>query len=248
MRFRAAVAIAFLVPAGSWDVSSATSATGDGRLRARPQTPTATFTKGMSELGMGKPRDGLLYVPPGYRPDKPAPFVVLLHGAGQDAHTLMDPMRPLADELGLVLLAPESRQGSWDVRYGGYDVDVEFIDAALAKVFAKVNIDPARIGVAGFSDGASYALSIGLINGDLFSRVAAFSPGFVGRGQYVGKPAIFVSHGTDDQVLPIGRTSRVLVPRLEDAGYKVEYHEFAGRHRVDPELLRRASKWLAATR
>jgi predicted esterase len=40
----------------------------------------------------------------------------------------------------------------------------------------------------------------------------------------------------------------VLVPRLEDAGYKVEYHEFAGRHRVDPELLRRASKWLAATR
>jgi len=31
----------------------------------------------------------------------------------------------------------------------------------------------------GFSDGASYALSVGITNGDLFTHVIAFSPGFV---------------------------------------------------------------------
>jgi poly(3-hydroxybutyrate) depolymerase len=40
-------------------------------------------------------------------------------------------------------------------------------------------VDPQRICVSGFSDGASYALSLGLANGDLFTHVAAFSPGFM---------------------------------------------------------------------
>jgi hypothetical protein len=33
--------------------------------------------------------------------------------------------------------------------------------------------------VAGFSDGASYSLSLGIGAGDVFSHVAAFSPGFM---------------------------------------------------------------------
>jgi predicted esterase len=36
----------------------------------------------------------------------------------------------------------------------------------------------ATLAVSGFSDGASYALSIGPANGDLFTHVMAFSPGF----------------------------------------------------------------------
>ncbi len=55
----------------------------------------------------------------------------------------------------------------------------------------------------GFSDGASYALSIGLTNGDLFTHVVAFSPGFASPVTYTGKPPVFVSHGTHDEVLPI---------------------------------------------
>jgi len=242
------LAVLLLVGVAGCGATAAAGEIGTGRLKARPHTPTATVTKGLSELGMSSPRDGLLYVPPSYRADTPAAFVVLLHGAGQNAHVLMDPMRPLADSLGLVLLAPESRGSSWDVRYGDYAQDVDFIDAALAKVFAKVNVDSSRVSVAGFSDGASYALSIGLINGDLFSRVAAFSPGFVGPGKPVGKPEIFVSHGTEDQILSIDRTSRVLVPRLKEAGYRVDYHEFRGRHGVNPELLRQAAAWLASKR
>jgi predicted esterase len=40
----------------------------------------------------------------------------------------------------------------------------------------------------GFSDGASYALSLGLANGDLFTHVLGFSPGFMRVPRHVGRP------------------------------------------------------------
>jgi phospholipase/carboxylesterase len=64
-------------------------------------------------------------------------------------------------------------------------------------------VDAGRLAVEGFSDGASYALSIGLTNGDLLTHVVAFSPGFASPVAYTGKPPVFVSHGTHDEVLPI---------------------------------------------
>jgi phospholipase/carboxylesterase len=35
------------------------------------------------------------------------------------------------------------------------------------------------VALGGFSDGASYALSLDLTNGDLFASLIAFSPGFI---------------------------------------------------------------------
>ncbi len=84
----------------------------------------------------------------------------------------------------------------------------------MERIFQQVFVDPNRISVGGFSDGASYALALGLANGDLFSRVIAFSPGFVPPVPRSGKPRVFVSHGDADAVLPIDRTSRRLVPAL----------------------------------
>ena len=73
-------------------------------------------------------------------------------------------------------------------------------------MFARFTVG--TVTVCGFSDGASYALSIGLANGDLFGHVLAWSPGFVAPPEFVGRPRVFVSHGTDDRVLPIDRCSR----------------------------------------
>src|SRR3546814_11208060 len=42
-----------------------------------------------------------------------------------------------------------------------YGKDLKAIDAALADLFPKVAVDPARVGIMGFSDGAAYALSVG---------------------------------------------------------------------------------------
>jgi predicted esterase len=116
----------------------------------------------------------------------------------------------------------------------------------LTAVSDRVSIDTQRIAVGGFSDGASYALLMGLTNGDVFKRIIAFSPGYLAASPPHGKPSVFVSHGTADTVLPIERCSRVIVPLLRNAGYQVEYVEFDGGHRVIPEMRERAMRWLIA--
>ncbi len=169
---------------------------------------------------------------------------VLGDGAGGDARGGLRPLEGLADEAGLLLLAPSSLGSTWDVIRGGFGPDVEALDALLAEVFSRFAVDPARLAVGGFSDGASYALSLGVTNGDLFSHVVAFSPGFIAQGTQHGAPAIFVSHGVSDAVLPIERCSRRLVPALRAAGYEVRYEEFAGGHVVPPAIAGQAVAWL----
>ena len=107
-------------------------------------------------------------------------------------------------------------------------------------------VDPGRVAVGGFSDGASYALSLGITNGDLFGHILAFSPGFTAPAAQVSSPRIFVSHGTRDEVLPIDRCSRRIVPQLERAGYEVQYREFEGGHVVPPEIRSEATDWFSA--
>jgi phospholipase/carboxylesterase len=175
---------------------------------------------------------------------RPSPLVVLLHGAGSSASAAITLLGDLADAYGLVLLAPDSRGSTWDVIRGGFGDDVAFIDRALEHVFERCPIDPARIALAGFSDGASYALSLGIGNGDLFTHLIAFSPGFAAPAAQAGRPRVFVTHGVADAVLPIDRCSRHLVPALRGGGYDVVYEEFDGGHAVPRELARRAIEWM----
>jgi predicted esterase/cyclophilin family peptidyl-prolyl cis-trans isomerase len=198
---------------------------------------------GLTALG-GRERDGLLYVPAG-RPGTPVPLMVALHGAGGGADGPMSRLRDAADEAGFVLLALDSRGRTWDAVLAGYGPDVVVMDRSLRAVFQRCPIDPSRIFIEGFSDGASYALGIGLANGDLFRGVIAFSPGFVPPGgARVGSPRFFVSHGTGDPILPIDRTSRLLVPELRAARLDVAYREFDGGHDVPPAISRAAITWM----
>lgn len=197
--------------------------------------------EGLAALGLDRDRDALVRCPPD--DGQAAPLMVLLHGAGGTAGQAMALAADRAEASGMVLLAPQSRKATWDVIAGGWGPDVRFIAQAMRTVAAGRRIDPARIAVSGFSDGASYALSLGLINGGLFRAVLAFSPGFMAPTRTEGRPRIFVSHGTDDRVLPISRCSRRLVPRLRAAGHDVRYREFDGGHVVPPALAGEALAW-----
>jgi phospholipase/carboxylesterase len=217
-----------------------------GQLGSRPQPPAGgTPPTGLQSLQLsGSDRDGVLYVPPSYRPSHPVPMVLSFHGAGGSGRRSLPRLLPLADELGLLVLSPDSRDSTWDVVRTGFGPDVEFLDRALDLVLARYAVDPARIAAEGFSDGASYALSLGLLNGDLFSDVIAFSPGFVLAEHRRGRPRCFVSHGTHDPVLPIDQCSRRIVRELRDDRYDVRYMEFDGGHVVPPEVARAAVDWL----
>jgi phospholipase/carboxylesterase len=215
-------------------------------LTSRPSAPTGTASPGRQALGLSSTgRDGFIQVPPGYRADRPAPLLVLLHGAGQSSTLWSNSsLLTLVDNPGLIVVAPDSRGATWDLTLGAYGPDVKFIDGALALAFGRCNVDPARVFLGGFSDGASYALSLGASNGDLFSALMAFSPGFFSPSMRRGTPRIFVSHGTSDPILPIDQTSRLIVPELRRDGYAVEFREFAGGHTVPADIAAAAIAWL----
>lgn len=218
-----------------------------GRIAARPHLPESAARRplppGQYPLGLGGARDGLLRVPAAADAG-PLPLIVMLHGATGSAARVLRHIAPIADAALLVL--PDSLGRSWDVLEGGYGPDVARIDAALARILADWPVDPRRIAVAGFSDGASYALSLALMNGDLFTHALAFSPGFVAPMRIEGRPRLFVSHGTADAVLPIHACSRRLVPKLQQAGYPVTYREFEGGHEVPAEIALAALAFLMA--
>ncbi|WP_199305984.1 alpha/beta hydrolase-fold protein [Pseudanabaena sp. FACHB-2040] len=216
-----------------------------GQLFSRPSPPTeAGLASGLHSLGLESERDGLIYVPKNYQPGSPAPLVLMLHGAGGDAERALRILAGLADDYGLLLLAVESRGRTWDVIIRSYGPDIAAIDRALEQTFRRYAVDAGRVAIAGFSDGASYALSVGITNGDLFTHVIAFSPGFMVPATQQGEPRIFISHGTGDPVLPIDRCSRKIVPQLQQAGYDTRYREFEGGHIVPADLSREAMTWL----
>jgi poly(3-hydroxybutyrate) depolymerase len=214
----------------------------DGRLTARPEASAGG--------GGGRPgrhvlpgpaghRDAVLVVPSGLA--GPAALAVLLHGAGGHPQHVLTLLEPFAESHGVLLLGLPSIGPTWDVLSGGFGPDVERLDALLHEVFAGYPVD--RVAVGGFSDGASYALSVGIGNGELFDAVLAYSPGFMAPAVQEGTPRVYISHGTADRVLPVDRCSRRLVPTLEAAGYDVTYDEFAGPHTVPPDVVERSVTW-----
>jgi phospholipase/carboxylesterase len=216
-----------------------------GRLSRRPGpaqdaeliTPSARAV--LTRLGDG-PRAALLFSP-SELPASPVPLVVAFHGADGEPTRTVQLFQKEAERRKFLVLAPKSRFATWDVISGGLGPDVGALDIALGTVFERFGVDADRVASAGFSDGASYALTLGLMNGDLFSRVFAFSPGFVVPGERRGRPRVFLSHGRADTVLPIDRCGRRIVATLRSEGYDVDYREFAGGHEVPPDLVTAAT-------
>jgi phospholipase/carboxylesterase len=196
-------------------------------------------------LGLDRDRDAILELPKASAKG-PVPLFVMLHGATQSADDMFEYLGKLPDEAGVAVLAPNSRANTWDAINGYFGSDVGFINHALEQTFAKAAIDPARIAIGGFSDGASYGLSLGLINGDLFNRIVAFSPGFVVDGTRHGTPPVFISHGKSDPILPIDRCSRRIMADLKEKGYDVTLREFEGVHEI-PEPVEKEALALIAS-
>jgi predicted esterase len=217
---------------------------GQAHLQARPRPVAAGAPVALQKLGIGGPRDSYLLVPKHYTPERPMALVLLLHGAGGHAHDGLRVLLHLAEQNSLILVAPASHTSTWDIISSGhYGRDRELADRALEQVFGCYAVDERHLGIGGFSDGASYALSLGLANGDLFTHVLAFSPGFVAPTSAVGRPRVFISHGRADAVLPIDPCSRTIVPRLRQAGYTVCYDEFDGPHAIPDEVAQHAVNW-----
>jgi phospholipase/carboxylesterase len=227
----------------AWPAAAADPAPLRSDLRGLTSEAADPVRLGQQPLKLGSDRDGVLFVPKGYKPEVPAPLVLMFHGAGGTGLGVSYTFT-VADDLGIIVLAPDSRdEATWDFLVHGYGEDVEFIGVALRDTYARCNVDRKRMAIAGHSDGASYALSLGLGTGDTFGKIMAFSPGVMQPAEVHGKPKIFISHGLSDPIMPIDVTSRKFVPRLKGLGYDVTYREYEGRHGVTPAVVREGFEW-----
>lgn len=243
-----AIGAALVLP-GACASSGGEAVISDGILSARPRQATARAPRsGVFSLdAWPQPH---VFIPPNLDAAKPAPLMLLLHGGGGGGDRLLREFVPLATEQGVVLLAPEAERRTWDVvrsfQYGGepaFGADVKRVDASLEALFEMVSIDPTRIAIAGMSDGASYALSLGLRNGGLFSHIIAFSPGGIAPFAGAPEPRIFISHGRKDRVLPFDHTASGMVAGLKAAGGDVTFVAFDGDHELRQQEMRAAMTW-----
>jgi len=206
----------------------------DGRLSARPRGGVKTAASGQIKLE----RDAVLQIPANAG-DKPLPLLIMLHGATQRADDMFWYLDTAPEEAGVAVFAPNSEDTTWDaIGSRSFGEDVYYLDRMLQRIFETTAIDPARVSIGGFSDGATYALSLGLINGDFFKSIVAFSPGFVINGELHGQPRIYISHGTHDHILPIDTCGRRIAAGLKSYGYDVTFREFDGDHEIPAGIAR----------
>jgi len=225
----------------------------DGRLHARPEVlrlvahqRQPALAQGTHQLSFADGRKAVLHVPPQADAQR-LPLLLLLHGAaaqhgGGDHLALAHAIRHHS-----LLLIPDALSTSWDFLRGGFGAGLAFLDRAMLWTMQRYQVDEHAMTIAGFSDGASYALSVGLMNGRLFSDIVAFSPGFMAPLRRDGDPRIFIAHGKEDAVLSVQR-GQAIAQHLAGEGYQVDYQEFDGAHIVSPPLARAAFNRLAQPR
>ena len=213
------------------------------RLTAQIEAPTKSVTKGITEITFSGDKYGLLYVPENYSSDVKMPLFVALHGASGSS-SFWKNYYDRAEDRGFILLALDSKEYTWDAIIKGYNEDLQRIDKSLKYIFNRCYVDEESVALAGYSDGATYTLSLGPSNGDLFTHLIAYSPGYVIYAEpIVGKPKIYISHGDSDPVLSVETTRDQIVPYFSNDGYDVTYYEFRGGHTVPAFVSEQALDW-----
>jgi predicted esterase len=214
---------------------------------APPAAPASTAARHPARL-IGLPDEAIAYIPA--RAGLNPPLLVVLHGAGRRADRMIERLAPEANARGIVLLAPTSRGATWDTvaiaeepaspnsplanarsRSFSSSRDADRVEAAIAALAKFVPVDRSKTAIAGFSDGATFALAMGMSRIHAFSAVIAWSPGIAIRTASAERGRrVFISHGRRDPVLRFDATCGRIVPMLQSEGAAVSFLPFEGGH------------------
>lgn len=166
----------------------------------------------------GRERTWVICVPKAIRSGRPLPLIVALHGGGGHGESLagMSGLSALAEQEGFLVAYPNGthrrftgRLLTWnagdccgDAREARVD-DVGFISAMLDMLGTAYPVDPRRVYVTGFSNGAMLAHRVG---SELSGRIAAIAPVAGSLPPGLPRPArplaVLVVHGTADEHVP----------------------------------------------
>ena len=191
----------------------------------------------------------ILLTPDEIDPDKRYPLVTVLHGAGRQDEVLAKAYRDEPERRQALFLIPRSYHPTWDLIAGAGRTDLDFFEYSYDLVYRRYPVDMERQAIVGYSDGASYGLSIGLSNPHIFRAVMAWAAGFVAfdfsaQEPHDPRPDLLLEYGTHDPVFPFEQIALPMRGHLEAAGYSVEFRvDEGGRHWPSGDFRREALDW-----
>lgn len=187
-RASAVIGIVLVVLFVSFAVARTTRARADAAFIAAANLQTVTL------MVDGIQRRALVHLPPAYDGKVALPVVLMFHGNGGTAESVVKETGWVAksDAAGFIVVFPEATRPdmtqppkfgrnnpAWNDGSGRFHsgerniTDVAFIAALLDHLEAKFVVDKRRVFATGFSNGASMAFRVGL---ELSDRIAAIAP------------------------------------------------------------------------
>lgn len=193
------------------------------------------------------------------------PLLIMLHGYGSNEQDLFSFASELPEELLVV-----SAQAPIPLGFGAYawfEIDfngskgsrsnveqakksIALIENLVNEVSLKYRIESTNIFMLGFSQGSILSYAYAFKNPGKVQKYIALS-GYINEeiiSNFKSKDSyeeldFFVSHGTEDQILPISWAKEI--PKiLNNFGIKNEYHEYPVGHGVSPQNFEDFRNWI----
>lgn len=197
--------------------------------------------------------------------DGKPPVLILLHGIGSNERDMaslapaMDPRFLVVSVRSPLTIGPDAF--AWfQVRFTPQGPSIDATQAAagwklltgfIQEIVGKHDGDPARVYLAGFSQGGIMALAAMLTAPEQVAGAVCMSgrllpevlPHAASQDRLAGKP-ILVLHGTADNKLGIDYARKARTS-LEGLSLQVSYHEIPMGHEITPQSLGLATAWLS---
>jgi len=187
------------------------------------------------------------------------PAILMLHGRGSDEEDLLS-LAQFLDERFLLVSArapypfPSGGFTWYDLQEIGdphpsmFMTSYRKLSRFLDDILAGYPVDPSTVLLFGFSMGTVMAYALALTRPERIRGVAANSgylpeiPSLKYRWQELASTGFFISHGTEDPVIPVmmARRARAL---LEASNAAVVYHEYAMPHTIGEKALADVVAW-----
>ena len=199
------------------------------------------------------------------------PLVVMIHGLGGDENvmwvfdraiptlaTAISPRAPIQIEAGLPYAAEVQGGYSWVRPTPAREVDqadladaIDLMRRFIGEAIQTYEIDPQKVILMGFSQGAALTYALSLAAPDLISGVIALagflpasaSPRTAQHAAHFPRHGYLIIHGLEDDTVLIGEARRAR-SILESIGAPVEYHEYPIGHKLPAQGMQDIAQWL----
>jgi phospholipase/carboxylesterase len=198
------------------------------------------------------------FLPTGYEPNYPYPLLVWLHGHGSSEEQVLRlaPRLSRRNYICIGLRGPEVIGTKDDGRPacgwghdGQYQQMLEdYLVRAVEETRRMYHVHSERIYFAGVNEGATEAYRLALAMPDRVAGVIALN-GSLPQGGPLFRMAdirnlkVFIGHGIANVAVPL-TAARRNARLLYTAGIDVRMHTYATTHRLHPDMLRDANRWV----